>query len=379
LFHRQQSNPGTRRLEAPAGRIEDQTQGGHIMRPTRYLKTLSLGAATAALLAAPIAAQAQDMPGEGKSISMARATWDTGWWQAEVYKQLFEELGYEVSQPTTLDNPPFYQSVAYGDVDLWVNGWFPLHNSYEDSFSNGAEKIGYVAQGGALQGYLVDKASAEKYDLTYVSDLEKDEVQEAFDSNGDGKADLVACPPGWGCETVISHHFEAFGWDDDFNAIKAGYAASMADAMGRYRNGEPIFFYTWTPNWTVGELTPGDDVVWLQMKETSLPEGQEDLADETKVSNLTGCQTSSEVCDLGWPANDIRPVANSDFLADNPSAAALLRNARIPIQDIFAQNAKMNEGEDETEDLERHAATWIEENRDQVDQWLTKARDAASM
>ena len=37
-------------------------------------------------------------------------------------------------------------------MDLWVNGWFPLHNTYEADFSRGAEKIGYVAKGGALQG-----------------------------------------------------------------------------------------------------------------------------------------------------------------------------------------------------------------------------------
>ena len=347
------------------------------MRPTRTILKLTTTAAFAAALSLPMAASADEhMPGEGVSVNMARATWDTGWWQAEVYKQLLGELGYEVTRVTTLDNPPFYQTVAQGDMDLWVNGWFPLHNSYEDTFTNGAEKVGYVAKGGALQGYLIDKKTAEEYDITHVSDLTDDKIQKVFDANGDGKADLVACPPGWGCETVISHHFEAYGWNDDFNAIKAGYSASMADALGRYESGEPIFFYTWTPNWTVGELTPGEDVVWLQMEETKLPEGQKDLADETVVENLEGCQGAAK-CDLGWPANDIRPVANSEFLAENPAAAELLRQAGIPIQDIFAQNAKMNAGADSPEDLERQASEWIEENREQVDQWLTAAREAA--
>ena len=31
-----------------------------------------------------------------------------------------------------------------------------------------------------------------------------------LDSNGDGKADLTACPPGWGCEKVIAHHFDVY-------------------------------------------------------------------------------------------------------------------------------------------------------------------------
>lgn len=82
---------------------------------------------------------------------------------------------------------------------------------------------------------------------------------------------------------------------------------------------------------------------------------------------------------MGWPANDIRPVANNEFLDNNPAAAALLEVVRIPIEDIFAQNAKMNEGEDSEEDLQRHASEWIAANQDKVDQWLSKAREAAQM
>jgi len=341
------------------------------------LSRLGAAAAVAALCATPLAAAAQaDMPGEGKTINMARATWDTGWWQTEVYKQLFERLGYEVDRVTTLDNPPFYQAVAQGDVDLWVNGWFPLHNTYEDAFSQGAEKVGYVAKGGALQGYLIDRKTAEAHDINYVEDLTKDDIQKLFDSNGDGKADLVACPPGWGCEEMIAYHFEAYGWDDDFNAIKAGYSASMADAVGRFQDGQPIFFYTWTPNWTVGELKPGEDVVWLQVKETKLPQDQQDMADATTVESLEGCR-GPQPCNLGWPANDIRPVANSEFLEDNPAVKVLLENVQIPIQDIFAQNAEMNAGKDDPEDLEQQASDWLQDHTQDVNRWLSAAREAA--
>jgi len=348
------------------------------MKSMNRLTRLAAAASALALCAAPLAAAAQDaMPGEGVTVNMARATWDTGWWQAEVYKQLFEDLGYQINVPTTLDNPPFYQAVAQGDVDLWVNGWFPLHNTYEETFSQGAEKVGYVARGGALQGYLIDKKTAEEHNINYVEDLTRDDVQKLFDTNGDGKAEMVACPPGWGCEEMISYHFDAYGWDDDFNQIKAGYSASMADAVGRFENGQPIFFYTWTPNWTVGVLKPGEDVVWLQVKETMLPEEQRDLADATVVEDLVGCR-GEQPCNLGWPANDIRPVANSAFLEENPAIRSLLENVRIPIGDIFAQNAKMNAGEDNPEDLQRQAATWINENQGQVDEWLQAAREAAT-
>ena len=342
---------------------------------SRWKMSWIAGAALAALGFPAGAAQMETMPGDGTNVKMARATWDTGWFQAEVYMQALRDLGYTVEGSVTLDNPPFYQSVSQGDVDLWVNGWFPLHNTYAETFESGATKIGYVAKGGALQGYLVDKKTAEKLNINSLEDFKRTEVKEAFDTNGNGKAEMVACPPGGGCETVISHHLDAYKLRDHVEPIKAGYSASMADALGRYKNGEPIFFYTWTPNWTVGLLKPGEDVVWISVDAATLQAEQKELEDATELSDVTGC--IDDPCQMGWPANDIRPVANKAFLEENPAAKKLLEVVSIPIQDIFAQNAKMNAGEDSTEDLQRHAMEWIEKNRATYDGWLEQARSAA--
>ncbi|HEV7291505.1 glycine betaine/L-proline ABC transporter substrate-binding protein ProX [Devosia sp. RR2S18] len=341
----------------------------------RLTKSLAVLSAAAMLSAAPAAVLAQEEPGAGTTINMAQATWDTGWFHAEIYKQLFEELGYDVQGPTTLDNPPFYQAVAQGDVDLWVNGWFPLHNTYQSTFEGQAEIIGAVAEGGALEGYLVDKASVEEFDIQSLEDFKRPEVKEAFDRDGDGRADLVACPPGWGCEINIEHHLDAYELRDHVNPIKASYSASMADAVAAYEAGEPIFFYTWTPNWTVNELVPGEDVMWIEVPEVNLPEDMADLADAAVLEGVEGCV--ADPCKLGFPANDIVPVANSAFLEDNPAAAKLLEVTSIPLQAIFAQNAEMNAGAGSSEDIQNQASTWIEENRDMVDGWLEEARAAA--
>jgi glycine betaine/proline transport system substrate-binding protein len=314
---------------------------------------------------------AQDMPGEGVTVQMGQATWDTGWFHAEIYKQLLGELGYTVEGPTTLDNPPFYQAVSQGDMHLWVNGWFPLHNTYEDTFATGAELVGAVAEGGALEGYLVNASAVEEFGITSLEDFKRDDVKAAFDRDGDGLADMVACPPGWGCEINIEHHLDAYDLRDHVNPIKAGYSASMADALAAYEAGENILFYTWTPNWTVNELVPGEDVMWIEVPEIDLPDMS--LADAATLDGVEGCV--NDPCMLGFPANDIVPVANSDFLADNPAVGALLEAASIPLGDIFAQNAAMNNGDD---DIEAQAAAWIEDNRDMVDGWLEEARGAAS-
>jgi glycine betaine/proline transport system substrate-binding protein len=279
-----------------------------------------------------------------------------------------------VEGPTTLDNPPFYQAVSQGDMDLWVNGWFPLHNTYESTYSQGAELVGYVAKGGALEGYLVDKASAEKFGIKTLDDFKREEVQKAFDRDGDGKADLVACPPGWGCEITIEHHLDAYGLRDHVNSIKAAYSASMADAIAAHGEGKPILFYTWTPNWTVDALKPGEDVVWIEVPKVDLPEEQKDLEDAATLPGVAGCV--EDPCRLGFPANDIRPVVNTAFAKENPAVRALLEEVSIPIEDIFAQNTKMNNGEGKPEDVARHASEWIEAHGELVNGWLEKARAA---
>lgn len=345
------------------------------MKTSTFRKLLIGGVSAAAIFAAPQAASAQEMPGEGTTVRFAQATWDTGWFHAAVYKQLLEELGYTVDGPTTLDNPPFYQAVSQGDVDLWVNGWFPLHNTYKPTFEGSAEIVGAVAKGGALEGYLVSKAAVEKFDIKTLDDFKRDEVKEAFDRDGDGRADLVACPPGWGCEVNIEHHMDAYALRDHVNPIKASYAASMADAVAAHEQGEPILFYTWTPNWTVNELAPGKDVMWIEVPEVNLPDDMADLEEAATLEGVQGCV--DDPCTLGFPANDIVPVANTAFLEKNPAVRALLTEVSIPLEAIFAQNARMNEGEGDPEDIAAHAAEWIEQNRDKVDGWLDAARNGS--
>lgn len=337
---------------------------------------LSLGFASAMALAASLPAASQDLPGEGVTIRMAQPTWDTEWFQAQVYRKALGLLGYEVDQPMALDNPPFYQAVAQGDVDFWASGWFPLHNSYLPDIEGKAQPVGYVAKGGALQGYLIDKKTADAHGIKFIEDLLDPANAALFDSDGDGKADLVACPPGWGCELTITHQLEAYGLNDSVHQIQAAYSASMADAISRYEQGQPILFYTWTPNWTVGLLKPGEDVVWVQVKEAQLPDDQQEMIDFTEVPGVTGC--ADDPCNLGWPANDIRVVANDAFLADNPAAAKLLEVMSIPLDDIFAQNALMYQGESRPADLERHADEWLAANQAEVDGWIAEAKAAAA-
>ncbi len=308
------------------------------------------------------------LPGEGVTVIPARATWTTGFFLEALYSRALEDLGYTVEAPKELSVPIFYQAVMQGDVDFWANGWFPLHDAQlPENFESGAHICGTVAAGGALQGYLVSKRDVDKFGITSVADFARDDVKAAFDVDGDGKADMISCPPGWGCETANNEMLAKTGLEADINQIKANYSAAMADGIARYNDGGPIFFYTWTPNWTVYKLKLGEDIVWVNVPK----EGYE----ETEASGVLGAATDPIV--MGFEPNDINVVANNDFLAANPAAAKMFEIMVVPLNDIADQNNKMFEGEDKQEDIERHVDEWIAANQDTWNGWLEEAKAAA--
>lgn len=326
-------------------------------------------------LTVPAVADTQK-PGKGIKVQPARATWNTGYFQEALLRAGLKELGYKVQAPKELQNPLFYQSVTFGDVDYWANGWFPNHASQLPKGSEGKiETIGYVVKAGGLQGYLVSKKEVDKFGIKSLDDFKRPEVKKAFDSNGDGKADLTACPPGWGCEKVITHHFEVYGLDDHINANKAGYSASMADVLARNGAGEPVFFYTWAPNWTIFKLKPGKDVMWINVPKNMPKESQKAGEDRMTVSGIEGAVT--DPLKAGFVVSDIQIVANTKFLNANPAAKELFRVFTLPLSDINEQNTKMQNGEKTTKDIERHVKEWITKHQGKWNGWLATARKAA--
>ena len=145
-------------------------------------------------------------PGGGRTLVVARPTWDTGWFQSALIAQLLVELGYRVEGPSTTENDRFYQEVQTGGIDLWVNGWFPLHDPLLPDESTGARRVGFEVEGGALQGYAVDRATSEAADIDTLADLADPETARLFDLDGDERADLIGCNVEWACHEIVDHH-----------------------------------------------------------------------------------------------------------------------------------------------------------------------------
>ena len=283
---------------------------------------------------------------EGGPVKIARANWSSGYMQAAIYAALIEELGHEVTDPAAAELSPysFYPALAAGQYDLWANGWFPLHNIYLEGENVTGQAVdlpigpvGWQVAAGATDGLMVDKATADAYGITDMNGVAQNAG--VFDTDGNGKANLIGCNVGWGCETAINNQIADESWGSGVEQISGNYNELVQGVIANVQAGQPALFYAWTPNWTNTVLIGGDNAVWVQ----------------TNV-------------------NDIRAVANTDFLDDNPDIHRLLEVVAIPLGDIASQNAKMAAGEYTETDIEADAEAWIAANRDKVNSWLASAR-----
>ena len=351
------------------------TKGGYMEVLLRRLSLIfiSINLASVSL---PVGAT-QVMPGKGIKVQPARATWNTGFFQEALVRRGLESLGYEVQAPKDLQVSIFYKAVAQGEVDYWANGWFPDHHQHlPKDFYDKAGTYGYIMKRGGLQGYLVSKREVDKFNIKSLDDFKRQDVKKAFDTSGDGKADLVACPRGgWACEHIIGHHLRVYDLLDHINRVKVAYEANMATALRAYRNGEPIFFYTWTPNWTIFMLKPGKDVMWINVPQIIPEERQIGEVGRMTVSGVDGAVT--DPIKLGFVASDIRIVANNMFVDRNPAAKKFFQVLKLPLSDVNEQITRMMEGQKSQKDIERHADEWIEKNRSTWNGWLDAARKAA--
>ena len=335
----------------------------------RNLTRTSVAALAAAGLglAAGGAALAQEMPGEGVNVVPLKSSIAAETFQTLLVSKALEELGYDVEEISELEYAAAHVAIANGDGTFLADHWDPLHTDFFEE-AGGEERI--YRQGvyspGALQGYLIDRKTAEAFDINNIGQLQEPEIAQLFDNDGDGKADLTGCTPGWGCEQVIEHQLDAFDLRDTVAHNQGSYSAIIADTITRYENGEPILYYTWTPYWVSGVLVPGEDVVWLEVPFSSLPGERSEV--DTALPDGTN---------YGFQANDQRIIANREFAEANPAAARLFEIMELSANDISAQNLLMREGQDSEEEIERHADAWIAAHQDQWNAWLDEARAAA--
>ena len=336
-----------------------------MMNTRNFTRTLVASSLLALSLSATHAAS--DLPGKGVKVQPLQSAIAEETFQTLLVSRALEKLGFDVQPIKEVEPATAHIAIANGDATFLANHWNPLH---ADFYKNAGGDAKLVRSGtysaNAAQGYLIDKKTADQHKITRIDQLQDPKLAKLFDTNGDGKADLTGCNPGWGCEGVIEHQLTAFKLRDTVTHSQGSYSALMADTLTRLKQDKPILYYTWTPNWVSGVLRPGQEVVWLEVPFSSLPGEQSKL--DTKLPSGKN---------YGFTLNNQHIMANKAFAEKNPAAAKLFEVMALPIGDINSQNQRMNAGENKQQDVARHTDGWIKAHQKTFDSWVAQAMTAA--
>jgi len=135
--------------------------------------------------------------------------------------------------------------------------------------------------------------------------------------------------------------------------VRASFTPGIADVVARYQRGEPVLFYSDTPDWPLAKLIPDKDVVFLNVPASACPSSQP-------------CGSST----TGFAVNDIDILANSAFLSDNPAAKAVLERVRIPIADVNQVYLKLLNDPNNGSLIQDGVDSWIAANQSEFDSWV---------
>ncbi len=337
------------------------------MMTTRHFTRTLLAAGLLSLGLAATTVSAADLPGKGIKVQALKSSLAEETFQTLLVNRALAKLGYDVQPIKEVEYPTAHIAISNGDATFMADHWNPQHADYFKN-AGGKDKLSRegVYSDNAAQGYLIDKKTADAYKITNIGQLKDPKIAKLFDTDGDGKADLTGCTPGWGCETMIEHQLDAYKLRGTVSHRQGTYSALMADTITRFKAGQPILYYTWTPYWVSAELRPGKDVVWLEVPFSSLP-GEQAKMDTRQPSGKN----------YGFVVNTQHIVANKDFVQKNPAAGKLFEVMKVSVNDINAQNLRMSHGENQPKDVERHTDSWIKAHQKTFDGWIAQSLAAA--
>ncbi|MEL7039814.1 MAG: glycine betaine/L-proline ABC transporter substrate-binding protein ProX, partial [Cyanobacteria bacterium J06592_8] len=212
----------------------------------------------------------EKMPGTGITVRASVGTTTEGVFTTEIINIGLEKLGYKTEAIQQLTPPIAHTVVSNGELDFYGTHWEKLHTAFFENSGGDQklEKVGVIMKDG-LQGYQIDKKTADQYNITTIDQLKNPEIAKLFDSDGDGKANLTGCNAGWGCALVIEHQLDAYELRDTVEHDQGQYEALLADTITRYRQGESILYYAYVPHWLASVLKPDQDAIWLEVPFTS--------------------------------------------------------------------------------------------------------------
>ncbi|MFZ4452794.1 glycine betaine ABC transporter substrate-binding protein [Salibacterium aidingense] len=233
----------------------------------------------------------------------------------EIATIILEDMGYEVEQ-TQADVGGVFTGLSSGDLDVFMDGWFPMHNTYMEEYGDSLDETA-VSYPEAEVGWVVPEYME---DINSLEDLKGNEDQ--FEN------EMYAIEEG--AEATETSRNMVENYDLNMEVVASSEGGMMAEASRKIQQEQPVVFYGWRPHPMFNDY-------------------------DLKVL---------EDPDNFFETSEVKVITNADFQDKAPEAYEFLSNWSIDIADVEQMIVEIEEN---NKDAEEVAQEWIDNNQDKVD------------
>ncbi|WP_164667796.1 glycine betaine ABC transporter substrate-binding protein [Virgibacillus doumboii] len=257
--------------------------------------------------------------GEKPTLTFGVTNWTSTVPPTKIAAKILENMGYKVEE-INADAGSVYTGMSTGDIDIFMDSWFPAQRQYIEKYSDSIESIS-VSYDNANSGMVVPKYME---DINDVADLKGKEgiVNKEMFAIGEGD------PAMQDMKKVIEFY------NLDIKMINSSEAAMLAAAQAKMDEEKPVLFYGWRPHSMFDKF----DLKILSNKEVAEEKGLFD--------------TSS-----------VNIIANKGLEEKAPEAYTFLSNWSISIKDMEKMIAEIDSGKDP----DKVTQAWIDNNQDKIE------------
>jgi glycine betaine/proline transport system substrate-binding protein len=186
---------------------------------------------------------------------------DFDWDSANVHTAIVSYIlknGYGCEVEITKGSTTPIMAAHYdGQLDIITEVWRDnIVQMHEEAVTKGQIVELGVNTPSSTQGFYVDKATSDKYNLKTVEDMKKPEIAKLFaDPEAPGKGRMTSCISGWTCYTINMVKHKVYGLDKFYTNFDPGSGGALDAAIaGGFKKGKPVFTYYWTPTGLMGKV-----------------------------------------------------------------------------------------------------------------------------
>lgn len=297
-------------------------------------------------------------PVAATDLVMGVPDWSSANATAHVLGAIIEDrLGLKVGYKED-SNENIFGAMDRGEIDIHPEVWLPNHRQLSQTYVDKKRTVIMSARGiPAVQGMCTTKSTAEKHQITKISDLLAPEKVKLFDTNSDGKGEVWIGDKDWVSTRIERVRAKSYGYDKTMSLLVGAEDVAMAMVDVAAATGKPIVFYCYGPHHVFElhdivllEEPPHDPRKWLVRAPDQDPE---------------------------WLANSDAAVAyDVSFLhihyrsaldETHPKVAQLLANVELDTDTISAMTYALIV---EKQDPDEFAKNWVAQNKSRVDGWM---------